>query len=112
MAQEMKGRVAVVTGAGEGQGKATALLFASEGAKVVAGDISGKQEETAAEGDGNIVPVQCDVSAPEQVEAMIGTALSRFGRLDVLCNVAGIAVGVVCSKTTIRTTGTGSRTST
>ena len=44
----MDGQVAVVTGAGEGQGRATALLFASEGARVIAGDISGKQDETAA----------------------------------------------------------------
>lgn len=93
MPQQMEGQVAVVTGAGEGQGKATALLFASEGAKVVAGDISGKQEETAAEGNGNVVPVGCDVSVPKQVEAMVETAISRFGRLDVMCNVAGIAVG-------------------
>ena len=93
MAQQMEGKVAVVTGAGEGQGRATALLFAAEGAKVVAGDISGKQEETAAEANGNIVPVHCDVSIPENVEAMIGTAVSQWGRLDVLCNVAGIAVG-------------------
>ncbi len=93
MAQQMEGKVAVVTGAGEGQGRATALLFAAEGARVVAADISGKQEETAAEADGNILPVQCDVSVPEQVEAMIRTAVSQFGRLDVLCNVAGIALG-------------------
>ncbi len=93
MAQQMQGKVAVVTGAGEGQGKAAALLFAAEGAQVVAADISGKQEETAAESDGDIVPVQCDVSVPAQVEAMVRTAVSRFGRLDVLCNVAGIALG-------------------
>jgi NAD(P)-dependent dehydrogenase (short-subunit alcohol dehydrogenase family) len=91
--QQMQGRVAVVTGAGEGQGKAAALLFAAEGARVVAADISGKQEETAAEADGDVVPVQCDVSVPAQVEAMVRTAVSQFGRLDVLCNVAGIALG-------------------
>ena len=93
MAQQMRGKVAVVTGAGEGQGKATALLFAAEGAQVVAADISGKQEETAAESEGDILPVQCDVSVPAQVEAMVRTAVSQFGRLDVLCNVAGIALG-------------------
>ncbi len=93
MVQQMEGKVAVVTGAGEGQGRATALLFAAEGARVVAGDISGKQEETAGEADGSILPVQCDVSVPEQVEAMVTKAVSQFGRLDVLCNVAGIAMG-------------------
>ena len=70
-----------------------ALLFAAEGARVVAADISGKQEETAADGGGHILPVQCDVSVPEQVEGMVEVAVSQFGRLDVLCNVAGIALG-------------------
>jgi NAD(P)-dependent dehydrogenase (short-subunit alcohol dehydrogenase family) len=92
MTGRMEGKVAVVTGAGEGQGRATALLLAREGAHVVAGDISGKQEDTAAQGDGRIVPVQCDVSEADQVEAMIGEAVSRHGRLDILCNVAGIAL--------------------
>jgi NAD(P)-dependent dehydrogenase (short-subunit alcohol dehydrogenase family) len=89
----MDGQVAVVTGAGEGQGRATALLFASEGARVIAGDISGKQDETAAEAEGDITPVHCDVSQPADVEAMVGAAMSRHGRVDVVCNVAGIAVG-------------------
>ena len=93
MAGQLKGKVAVVTGAGEGQGRATALLFAREGAKVIAGDISGNQKDTAAEGGANISPVQCDVSQPDEVEAMIREAMSRHGRLDILCNVAGIALG-------------------
>jgi NAD(P)-dependent dehydrogenase (short-subunit alcohol dehydrogenase family) len=89
----LDGKIAVVTGAGEGQGKAVALLFAKEGAKVIAGDISGKQDDTAAEeGGGNVTPVQCDVSVPEQVEAMVKEAVSRYGRLDIMCNVAGIAL--------------------
>ena len=60
---------------------------------MVAADISGKQEETAAEGGASIVPIQCDVSVPEQVEGAVKTAVSQFGRLDVVCNVAGIALG-------------------
>ena len=93
MSGRLDGKIAVVTGAGEGQGKAVALLFAKEGAKVIAGDISGKQDDTAAEeGGGNITPVQCDVSVPEQVEAMVKEATSRHGRLDIMCNVAGIAL--------------------
>lgn len=93
MSGRLDGKIAVVTGAGEGQGKAVALLFAREGAKVVAGDISGKQDDTAAEeGSGNIIPVHCDVSVPEQVEAMVKEATTRYGRLDIMCNVAGIAL--------------------
>src|SRR5687768_13357681 len=92
MSGRMEGTVAVVTGAGEGQGRATALLFAREGALVIGGDISGKQDDTAAEGEGRITAVQCDVSQPEQVESMVAEAMARHGRLDVLCNVAGIAL--------------------
>jgi NAD(P)-dependent dehydrogenase (short-subunit alcohol dehydrogenase family) len=89
----MDGVVAAVTGAGEGQGRATALLFAAEGARVIAADISGKEAGTASDTDGDITPVHCDVSQPSDVEAMVDLAMARHGRLDVLCNVAGIAVG-------------------
>jgi NAD(P)-dependent dehydrogenase (short-subunit alcohol dehydrogenase family) len=88
----MEGKVAVVTGAGEGQGKATALLFAREGAKVIGGDISGKQDQTAEESGGNMSAVHCDVSEPDDVKAMIDEATKRHGRLDVVCSVAGIAL--------------------
>jgi meso-butanediol dehydrogenase / (S,S)-butanediol dehydrogenase / diacetyl reductase len=91
MADRMTGKVAVVTGAGTGQGRAVALRFAREGAKVIAGDITGEEKDTAAEGGPAVTPVHCDVSQPDEVEAMIGEAVSRHGRLDVLCNVAGIA---------------------
>src|SRR5688572_20651199 len=92
MSGRLERKVAVITGIGEGQGRATALLFAREGAKVVGGDISGKQEQTAAEGDGNITAVHCDVSQPDDVKAMVDEAVKRHGRLDIVCNVAGIAL--------------------
>src|SRR4051794_20886941 len=82
----MDGVVAAVTGAGEGQGRATALLFAAEGARVIAADISGKEAGTASDTDGDITPVHCDVSQPSDVEAMVDLAMARHGRLDVLCN--------------------------
>jgi NAD(P)-dependent dehydrogenase (short-subunit alcohol dehydrogenase family) len=86
----LKGKVAVITGGGSGVGRAAATLFHREGAKVVVVDITGDQEETAARLDDDVVPVHADISRAADVEAMIDTALERFGRLDVLFNNAGI----------------------
>ncbi len=87
---ELDGKVAVITGAGSGMGRAAAQVFAREGARILAADVTGNQDETAAElGDG-VVPCQCDVSVEGEVEAMFATALDRFGRVDAVLNVAGI----------------------
>ena len=89
MAGRLQNKVAVITGAGSGMGKAMAELFHAEGAKLVLADISGKEQEVAAAlGDG-AVGVHCDVSNEADVQAMIATAEDRFGKLDVLCNNAG-----------------------
>lgn len=85
----LEGKVAVVTGAGSGIGRATALLFAREGARVVCADVSGREELTAKTIGDAAVAVRVDVSSTEQVIAMIETAERRFGRLDVLVNNAG-----------------------
>jgi NAD(P)-dependent dehydrogenase (short-subunit alcohol dehydrogenase family) len=85
------GKVAVVTGAGMGQGRSTALRLAREGARVVAGDINGSEEKTAAEMPESIVPFHADVTQPADVEALVGEATDKFGRLDIMCNVAGVA---------------------
>lgn len=88
-ALRLEGKVAVVTGAGSGIGRATAALFAQEGAKVVCADISGREKE-AADGIGDgAVSVHVDVASSDDVAHMIDTAVQEFGRLDVLFNNAG-----------------------
>jgi NAD(P)-dependent dehydrogenase (short-subunit alcohol dehydrogenase family) len=92
----LDGKVAVITGAGSGMAKASVKVFAREGARVVAGDISGAEQATADEvnaAGGEVVPVHCDVTKEADIEALVRTAVDRFGRLDVMLNVAGIAEG-------------------
>ena len=73
----LDGKVAVITGAGSGMGKASVKIFVREGAKVVAGDISGAEKDTAAEVGEDVLPIHCDVSQEADVEAMMAAALAR-----------------------------------
>jgi NAD(P)-dependent dehydrogenase (short-subunit alcohol dehydrogenase family) len=98
---ELDGKVAVVTGAGSGMAKASVKVFVREGAKVVAADISGAQQDTAAEVGANVLPVHCDVTKETDVEATVRAAVDEFGRVDVVCNVAGIATGVMLADLTM-----------
>jgi len=96
----LDGKVAVITGAGSGMAKASVQIFVREGAKVVAGDISGAEKATAEEVGGDVVPVHCDVTNEADIEAMVATAVDTFGRLDVMLNVAGIAEGLMVADIT------------
>jgi NAD(P)-dependent dehydrogenase (short-subunit alcohol dehydrogenase family) len=87
---ELDGKVAVITGAGSGMARATTKVFVREGAKVLAADISGREEETAAELDDAVVPFHVDVSDEAQVEAMFAAAKDAFGDVDAVLNVAGV----------------------
>lgn len=90
----MSGKVVIVTGAGSGIGRATALRCASEGALVVANDWNGTTlEETVdlAESAGQaMAAVVGDISSVDDVDRLISAAISAHGRLDVLANVAGV----------------------
>jgi NAD(P)-dependent dehydrogenase (short-subunit alcohol dehydrogenase family) len=86
-------KVAFVTGAASGIGRAAALAFAREGASVVVADVAEEvNRETARlieEPGGRAVAVRCDVTRPQDVQAALQTAVDAFGRLDVAFNNAG-----------------------
>ena len=90
----LAGKTALITGGGSGIGRAMARAFAAEGARVFAADQrGGDAEETArevAQAGGEAAAFEADVSSSVQVQAMVAACIERFGRIDVLCNNAGI----------------------
>jgi NAD(P)-dependent dehydrogenase (short-subunit alcohol dehydrogenase family) len=91
----LEGKSAVITGAGSGVGRASALRFAEEGARVVVADIElDRAKETVRlieAGGGTAIADRCDVAEDEQVGSTLAAAASQFGRLDILFNNVGIA---------------------
>lgn len=94
MTPALQDKSAIVTGAGSGVGRASALQFADEGARVVVADVdldNAKETVRLVEGSGGTaVAVEVDVSDEAQVQAMIAAAVAHFGRLDILFNNVGI----------------------
>ncbi len=94
MNRSFEGKAVVVTGAASGIGRATAMAFAREGARVVAADVSDASgEETVAlirMNGGDARFAHCDVSRPEQITALMDGTVSALGRIDVAFNNAGI----------------------
>jgi NAD(P)-dependent dehydrogenase (short-subunit alcohol dehydrogenase family) len=110
-ASALAGKVAVITGAGSGVGRASARLFAREGAKVVCAEL---RDEWAAETirlieaedglPGAAIAVHCDVSDEEQVKNAVDTARSSFGRIDIMFNNTGVAGSMDLPRTIDATT--------
>ncbi|MDO8436225.1 MAG: 3-oxoacyl-ACP reductase family protein [bacterium] len=91
---ELKNKVAIITGARRGMGKADALLLAKAGAKVVVSDISEEECQQVVDeiknSGGEAMAIKCDVSEKEEVDKMIKKTIEEFGRIDILVNNAGI----------------------
>ncbi|MDP3991021.1 MAG: 3-oxoacyl-ACP reductase family protein [Candidatus Nealsonbacteria bacterium] len=91
---DLKGKVAIITGARRGMGRTHALALAKAGAKVVVSDISLEDCQKVAKEiekqKGEALAVKCDVSKKEEVDKMIQMAVSKWGRIDILVNNAGI----------------------
>src|SRR6185312_7944599 len=103
MADIVKGKTAIVTGAGRGIWRGIAMLFAREGARVVVCDIgaslqgecndAGRAQETVAaikKAGGEAIASTLSITEPENAEAIVKSALDAFGRVDILVNNAGI----------------------
>jgi NAD(P)-dependent dehydrogenase (short-subunit alcohol dehydrogenase family) len=95
MAGRLAAKVSVITGAGSGIGRASALVFANEGARVVVADLDGDAAQSTVdeihEAGGEAVAERVDVTDEKQTVALAARMVERFGRIDVLFNNAGIA---------------------
>jgi 3-oxoacyl-[acyl-carrier protein] reductase len=99
----LSGQTAVITGGAQGLGYAIAERFIAEGARVVLGDVNLETTEVAAKqlgGDDVALAVRCNVAKADEVEALLKTAVDRFGDLDIMVNNAGITRDATMRKMT------------
>ena len=101
----LENKVAIITGAGSGFGRATADLFAQEGAKIVVVDYNEEAAKKAVDqikkNNGEAIAVKADVSNEEDVKNFINTAASEYGQIDILFNNAGIYADGTVKDTTL-----------
>ncbi|MCL4373941.1 MAG: glucose 1-dehydrogenase [Candidatus Marsarchaeota archaeon] len=91
----LKGKIALITGSSRGIGRATALLFAKEGCKIVVNYSKAEKEANSVvrkikSMGSDAIAIKCDVSNEREVKQMVEKAIKRFGRIDILVNNAGI----------------------
>jgi NAD(P)-dependent dehydrogenase (short-subunit alcohol dehydrogenase family) len=90
----LENKVALITGGGSGIGEATAVLFASEGAKIVVADLNSEHAERVAnkikESGGDALAVKVDIANKDDVDKMVEDAKAKFNKIDILVNNAGI----------------------
>ena len=101
MPGKFDGKVALLTGAGSGIGRAVTLRLAGEGAAVLAVDVDGERlDETKSLTSGSVVVHQADLGDPDACHGAVAACVDRFGRLDVLGNIAGIYLAEHATKVT------------
>src|ERR1700730_15566108 len=94
MVKRFAGKVVIVTGGGQGIGRASAGAFATEGASVAVADIDGAAaDKVAAELGADSLAFTVDVSDEESVQTMVDSCVARFGGIDILVNNAGLHMG-------------------
>ncbi len=103
---KLQNKVALITGSSRGIGKATALLFAKEGAKVIVNYNKAEKEANEVVKEisklgSEAIAIKCDVSKEEEVKKMVSEGVKKFGKIDILVNNAGIVFGIPLFEKTV-----------
>ena len=103
---KLKDKIALITGASRGIGKATALLFAKEGAKIIVNYNKSKEKanevvEDIKNAGSDAIAVKCDISKEEEVKKMVDESIKKFGKIDILVNNAGIVYDIPLFEKTV-----------